>query len=341
MKFHKVCEAFWILSVLAVSSCNGTAVRPDGNEAGGPSVVQESEGGGQAAAGMLPMPAIPDSLRTVEDRAAYFVTHYWDAMDFEDTSLSLDTAFVEQNFSNFIALLPVAPTAVADSAVGSLLARSAAEPRAFELLVATADNYLDHPNSPMRNEETYILFLRHLLAPSVVSPALLTESSRLRLEHRLEEALKNRPGTRAADFRFVTRQLTGGDGGVDGENPAVAVGPETTLLKSLAAARQTLVVFYDPDCEHCKEIMRQLATADLPTDVNVLAIAVETDRESWEMTAGSLPLSWTVGFATTPIVDQELYSFPAAPTLYLLDGDGTVIMKDAPVEAVINNLQHS
>ena len=59
----------------------------------------------------LPLPAIPDSLTVPERRAAYVAMHFWDAMDWKDHARSLDTAFVEQNFANYLTVLPLADTA--------------------------------------------------------------------------------------------------------------------------------------------------------------------------------------------------------------------------------------
>ncbi len=265
------------------------------------------------------LPAVPDTLRSVEERAAYVVEHYWDAMDFTDRRLSLDTAFIEQNFANFISILPVAPEAVADSAVRQLLDRSAVDPDALALITATAETYLDHPNSPMRDEETYILFLRNIIA----SPRL-SDDEKLRPRHRLEEALKNRPGTPATDFSILLRD-----------------GSTSTLSKLLSRADATLLIFYDPDCEHCKQIIGQIAEVSFPAGVQVLAVDAEEDRDLWQQTAATLPAGWEVGFATTPILDRELYTLPASPTLYVISSEGTVIMKDANVDRALSYLAGS
>lgn len=57
---------------------------------------------------------------------------------------------------------------------------------------------MDDPNSPMRNEEHYILFLEALL-----SLPGLPEAERIRPAYRLETTRKNRPGTIAADFAYT------------------------------------------------------------------------------------------------------------------------------------------
>lgn len=261
----------------------------------------------------LPMPIVPDTLRSVEARAAYVVAHYWEAMDFSDRRLSSDTAFIEQNFANFVAILNLTDRGSADNAIENLVDKAATDSMAFSLLTAIAGKYLDEPNSPMRNEELYIGFLK-----SFIDTSETTESERLRYENRLAEAMKNRRGTRAADFDFIDRD-----------------GVTCALSEAISKNDVTLLVFYDPDCSHCKEIIGRIADIPLANGVGVLAIDAEGDRNRWEVTKSTMPVGWRVGFATTPILDQELYSLPASPTIYLLDRDATVIMKDPAVDDAI------
>ena len=261
----------------------------------------------------LPMPDVPDSLQSVEERAAYVVAHYWDAMDFTDRALSLDTAFIEQNFANFAAILPMSPPDEADRAVAALVSRAGADPKAFSLIASTAEKYLDDPNSPMRDEETYIHFLRH-----ISEAPFLSDVERIRPRHRLADALKNRPGSQAADFGFVDRS-----------------GSSTTLMRELAPNPLNLLIFYDPDCSQCKEIMGRLSALALPQEVGIIAVDVEDDHDAWQRTKDSLPARWQVGFATTPVLYDGLYVLAASPTLYLLDSTGKVILKDPPVDQAI------
>lgn len=258
------------------------------------------------------LPTVPDSLHNVEDRAAYAACHYWDAIDFSNASLISDTAFIEQHFSNFIAILSMAPEHKAAEAVDTLMQRADRSPQMFHTVTDFAESYLDHPNSPMRNEEIYILFLH-----SILKSQQLPDIEKIRYRHRLDEAMKNRPGTQAADFRYINRD-----------------GIPASLHSSLKKARTTMLIFYDPECEHCKQIMDMAASLPLSPDKQIIAIDAENDRDVWDSSKNTLPVEWTVGFATTPILDNELYSLPGSPTLYILDSEGTVIMKDpAPDQA--------
>ena len=53
----------------------------------------------------FPFPEIPTMLSTAEDRKAYLLTHYWEQLDFADTTLVNNRDVTGQGFVNFIALL--------------------------------------------------------------------------------------------------------------------------------------------------------------------------------------------------------------------------------------------
>lgn len=261
----------------------------------------------QTVAPSLTLPVVPDSLTSVADRAAYASLHFWDSLDFSSGAAACDTAFMEQNFANFAALLSMASDDDVERAVKNVVTNAANGSRkSFDMICYIAAKYLDEPNSPMRNEELYIPFLRNIVRSTVLS-----DDERIRPAYRLEQALKNRPGHMATDFDFDLRQ-----------------GGSSTLHTVCTKADMTLLIFYDPDCSHCKEIMAEISNAPLRPGVNVLAIDFVGDRDLWSKTAPDMPASWTVGFATSPIEDDDLYSLPATPTLYLIDSENRVILKD-------------
>ena len=93
----------------------------------GGSSTTSGAGAAESGAAGYPLPAVPDSITDPVKRAEFAVMHYWDRYDFRGREQLSDTVYVEQSLVDFWALL------------------SMAEP-------ATA------PNSPMRNEDIYIMF---------------------------------------------------------------------------------------------------------------------------------------------------------------------------------------
>ena len=188
----------------------------------------------------------------------------------------------------------------------------------------TADSiaylYWGSPASPYRDEARYISFLDSLLASDSLPEAL-----RERADYRRHIAMLNRPGTMAADFRYLER---------DGRE---------SRLHDLQSPL-TLLIFYDPECPHCNDILRALAaskainTAIAEKELVVLAIYAEGKREVWDKTCRRMPANWLVGYDLTGILDDEIYDLPAMPTPYLLDSDKRVILKDPTIGQLLRRI---
>lgn len=143
----------------------------------------------------------------------------------------------------------------------------------------------------------------------------------------LQEAYqKNRPGTQAANFVYLNHK-----------------GKPTTLYRT--KGKSLLLIFYDPDCQHCMEVIDTLNSNALllhqiqKKELTVLAIYADGDLDVWKRNKCKLPTNWKVGFATGEIFDRELYILPEMPTIYLLDKNKMVLLKDASAETLINKLR--
>lgn len=272
----------------------------------------------------LPLPNVPATLRTPSERANYIVSHFWDAMEFSDTLRSHNSMFMEQNFSNFISIFPYASEQARQDAVGILLHKAEADSAGYVLLRDIAEKYLYEPSSPMLSEEFYILFLEQF----VKSP-ILGEHGAMRLYRQLDAVHKNRPGMTAADFAFTTRK---------GNN---------TTLHETDSEGDLLLIFYDPDCEHCKEVMGELqadkALSDAVTSgrTKVVAIYSDDNYDLWKRTADGLPAEWMVGCDGGTLQENGSYVLRAMPTLYLLDHDKKVIAKDILPAQLLHMLHHA
>lgn len=119
----------------------------------------------------LRLPSVPDSLRTPAKRAAYVVTHFWDDMDFRDTARSHDQNFMEQNFVNYLSLFPHTPADTLEIAIPQLMRLAETDTVAYNLLADMADKYLYDTESPMLDEESYIIFLEAVINSKFMEPA--------------------------------------------------------------------------------------------------------------------------------------------------------------------------
>ena len=189
--------------------------------------------------GELALPQVPATLRTPPARAAYIIGHFWDALDFADTLRSHDVRFMEQNFANYVSLFPIADTAALAPAVATLVGRAQSDAGALSLLAETAEKYLYEQDSPLFNETYYLLFADALVA------APLGDYGLLRIEAQRTAMRKNRVGTIAADFPFEIP---------DGRR---------LHLSEVVQGRRALLLFYDPDCDHCMQTIAGLAATPL------------------------------------------------------------------------------
>lgn len=179
-----------------------------------------------------------------------------------------------------------------------------------------AEETIGNPESDQYDEDKFCDVLRR-----AIDADILNEADRLRATYRIEIAAKNRPGTTASDFNFLTRS-----------------GKRCNLL-GFNASKPILLFFYDPDCDHCMQTIADLKQTDIPDKVEVVAIYAEDDRERWDETNSLLPEHWTVGYALDPIQDDETYIFLTSPTLYLLTPQKTILLKDTTLPAIDEQLQ--
>ena len=188
----------------------------------------------------LPLPAIPATLRTPHERASYLLAHFWDGMSFADTLRSRNPGFMEQNLVNYLSLFPHAPAEARTRAVHLLMQRAEADKPAYLLLAELAEKYLYTTGSPMQSEEHFIPFLEE-----TARTPLLDETEKSRPRFLLAAALKNRPGTTAADFTYHT--------------------PEGNLqtLHATPSAPRLLLMFYNPDCTHCRQAIAPVSYTHL------------------------------------------------------------------------------
>ena len=83
--------------------------------------------------------------------------HFWD--DAELLRAPVDSAAVEQQFADFLGLLYVVEPDTQAKAVAALMRGSSQQ----ELISQYTEHYLYDPNSPLRSEELYILFVRQMI----------------------------------------------------------------------------------------------------------------------------------------------------------------------------------
>ena len=259
-------------------------------------------------------PIPPLIMTNPQDRAGYMITHFWDNFDFMDTMYCHAPDITEQAFVDFIALFPHATYDKVSEGAKKLLGAAETNVVMYNYFYKLAGHYLYDPNSQMRNDEYYIPFLEHVVA----SPRV-TEAFKVRTQHFLQLTNRNRVGSKAEDIVYTTASGS------------------TGRLYNLSA-RYLLLMFYNPDCKECKETTdllkkSQAVTAAVASGrLKVLAVYPDEDIAIWRDHLNEIPSSWINGYDKTQVIKtNEVYDLKAIPTLYLLDADKKVILKDISV----------
>lgn len=269
------------------------------------------------------LPVIPSELTIAQERANYLVNHYWDNFDFADTAFIHLPEITEQAFANYIEILTHADKATSYFSMNDMLLKSEkASNLMYGYFLDMYKKYLYDPNSPLRNEEYYIPVLNHVIKSDNTG-----ETDWERAEFTLSLMLKNRVGQSASNITYTL---------------------ESGKTKRLydTHAQYTLLYFYNPDCSACEQLTNYLKESDLIEKLvnnkilSILMVYPDKDLDIWRKHLSNIPETWINGYdKSTTIIDKQIYDLKAIPTLYLLNKDKKVILKDADVEKVINYLR--
>lgn len=193
----------------------------------------------------------------------------------------------------------------------SLMLKAENDSSVYRQVTNYLEKYFGDPNSPYRNEDIYI----HLLQQKIRSKwcdSLQKEQYRSKLFLRMQ----NRPGSAANDFDYLT---------------------PSGVRKRMYAVKSdhVLLLFYNPECTACKElrtammvssvIMKKVASGEL----KVLALYTDKDEGLWLDHLKEMPESWIHGMDDNEyLFKNNVYDLKAIPTLYLLDKNKNVLLKD-------------
>ena len=285
----------------------------------------------------LPFPdvQIPSMISDQQEAYKYLAENYWNGITDPSRNFRCDSLYVsgvpqevlEQKFANWTAVLDNVETGLAVKSVGRLYDRAYecekrnSSSNVFETFVELAQKYLYDPNSPLRNEEYYLPFVSRYAAYEG-----LTDVEKGKYEREAHLCALNRIGTKASDFRFADRY---------------------GKIRNLYDMESELILlfFSNPGCEACMNIINTLNGEPMISRLisegrlAVLNIYIDEDIQAWRSYMPIYPENWYNGFDPDYILrGSDIYAIRAIPSLYLLDRDKKVIMKDAPENRLFNYL---
>ena len=259
------------------------------------------------------LPEIPSDLRATDQRRKWLILNYWQHYDFTDTAL-VKSVETEQAFSDFLSLFDEADEKTVCRGIRNMMDAASGDPAVYSGMLEIADIYLYHYDSPFRDDEKYIHFLRHAL-----KSRCLDSSRKILPAEQLDMALKNRKGSRAANFTMTT----GSGKNID--------------LKDIKA-EMTILFFFDPECRDCEMTRILLSTSPVIKEktadgsLKILAVYPEDINGKWISKTGKMPECWIKAYdGSGKILENELYDLGAYPALYPLDRKQRVLLKETDV----------
>lgn len=283
----------------------------------------------------FPEPTPPAMLQQQSEILEFMAMHYWDAATEPSEGYLCDSLHmagielgnVEQAMANYLYLLDMLPLKDAKKGIRTLAKRAEAcesadtSSNVFETMENLADKYIFDPNSPLRNEDLYQVYADELSRSSH-----LDDAERNRYSFLARTCALNAVGTKVADFKFCDRY-----------------GREHTLYEIKAG--HILLFFSNPGCEACMEIIEMLKNDPKVNgmiadgSLSVLNIYIDEDIQAWRDYMPVYPDTWYNGFDPDFVIRTDmLYNVRAIPSLYLLDSDKVVLLKDAVAEKVFQYL---
>lgn len=285
----------------------------------------------------LPFPdALPPAMMDdPQDMIEYMALHWWDGITEPSRTYPCDSLLVsgvklsdvEQKFANWANVLNMVHVDYACKCAVNLYDRALAcekkdtSSNVFEFFNSLVAKYLYDPNSPVRNEDHYAAYAERLAKCDLIEPVMQGK-----YDFEVRMASLNRIGSQAADFRFTD---------VKGKSYTL-YGIKSDLV---------LLFFSNPGCGACKEIIDVLSNDPKISGLiaegvmKVLNIYIDEDLEAWRSYMPIYPEIWYNGFDPDFVIRGEsLYNVRAIPSLYLLDRDKKVLMKDAPEARIFDFL---
>lgn len=285
------------------------------------------------------------------------ILHYWDKFNLSDSTLykpagglSEDDSFsaMETEAAHFFSLLKNCPDSVARVAVDNLMNKAVLASGggfdAYGQIMGIAEKYFYDVQSPYYCEEMLLPFLDHKIARSDIPEIEKSREKFLAFMIR-----RNSVGHVAEDFEYITlkgevchlwdrfseyrisitKPACNGNG--DGEEYKV----EKVHFPPI------MVVFFTADCRDCREGIVSLSYSAIVRSLvkekklRVMAICTEGNLSS---VSTIIPKDWIAGSDGGYIARNRLYSIRHTPSVYYMDKEGTVLLRDASVSSAIQFL---
>lgn len=270
---------------------------------------------GNASKGVIQPPKLdlptPPALVAGRDVNSWLTEHFWDNMNPSDTTFKSYPDNTKEILRNWSAVMQGASFSSMHKGVKNLMEKVKHDSATVKHLMFVLEDVFFDPTLPFRNFEAYTAVLEW-----VVDYDQLSEDEKMRPRSQLEMIVKNRIGSLANNFTFITLD--------NNKHDLYKVGRDFTLI-----------FINDPLCPSCREYKEMLSQDDFMNDLiqtgvlKVIGVVTDDDEKLWRDHAYEFPKNWVNGFnKDLSIKNQRSYDLTVIPTLILIDKSKQVLLKD-------------
>ena len=251
----------------------------------------------------------PPAMLQQDEAQKWIAMNFWNDLSIEDY-IEHSNMFT-QIAANWAMIIPVLSNEELKTTINALFDRVKHNKDAVVMLFTAMEDVLYDPNIPVRNFEAYISTLEWIIAYSGFE-----ELEKERPKSQLKMALKNRVGTKAVNFDFIT---------IDGR--------KSSLYK--VKSKYTVVFINNPGCPACRHFKNSLMENPEfvqmidSKQLKVVGIFPDAQEKDWRKHSADIPKSWINGFDKMGKINKnDLYDCSVIPSIYLLDHNKKVLLKD-------------
>ncbi|MDR0437626.1 MAG: DUF5106 domain-containing protein [Bacteroidales bacterium] len=276
-----------------------------------------------------PVPFRPFDQMSDVVRSEFLAEHYWDGFPFHDTTILYTDQFRGQKdifgdfdiysgaIARYLQVIRFADLPTIQRSLVETIKKTDTNERMWRQFVNSFDFFLNDANSRLREEQWIVPVWQQMLKSQWA-----TFSDSTKINFFLRMAAKNPVGSVATDLEFVTIQ------GQEGRLSEI----EAELL---------LVYFYIPGCADCVRTL-EFITMDTAYQELIEAGILQgfafypgEDLNTFRSYRHTIPSSWINARnpdGMSQLDELGLYQMRGAPTMYLLDRDKRIILKDARLD---------
>ncbi|AHF13900.1 hypothetical protein BARVI_09610 [Barnesiella viscericola DSM 18177] len=240
--------------------------------------------------------------------------HYWDNFKVENRIYLDSLQVAEQAFVDFVSIMRIAPREGTMKGINALLKRASCDEDILLMYAGFADKYLYSGQGPFVSEEAYLPFVEAVLDSKKVDKLY-----KLRYSYQYDVMTKNQLGMEITDFEYK----------LPGKDKAYRI----NKLKSPFI----LLYINDPECEDCSLATLRLSVSQALLNevrsgrLTILSLYPDGETEEWLAGVAEYPKEWIVASMEN---GDRYFDLRIMPTIYLLDKDKKIILRNASLEEV-------